>query len=513
MALGSIPARAQIAPQGGEAELEIPAEPSREAAPGEGPASPAATSTAPSTWPSPPPAPVPTPPPSESGAATPSTETAKSAALERRLGELERRNQAVEGALAKQEAATRGEPPWLVRDPEITPFSRPVRTGFLLSAYLQADYLHSQISEDQLQQGGAPLNQDRLYLRRARLRFDRGWDYAAFSLELDANTVSTPVVGIRRAEASVYYQGPNARTLPPIVMVTAGITDLPFGYELYESERSSMFMERSLVSSALWPTKQDAAIKISGAISFVRYGLSLSNGEPVDTRGFPRDPNAAKDLTGRVGVEVPVGSAVRVVGGTSFAQGRGFHAGTSEVKSGLAWNDTNGNGQIDAGEVVAVPGVVASPSQNFDRWAYGLDLGVYVRTPIGETHVYGELIAASNYDRGFRPSDPFGAEHIDTRQFGGYAAVTQEVTRYGFAGFRYSTYDPNSDVLEQRQGLALPKTQTVQTLSPMVGLRLPKRARLFFQYDFTSDYIARDATGVPSDAKNDAWTVRLQADL
>jgi hypothetical protein len=178
------------------------------------------------------------------------------------------------------------------------------------------------------------------------------------------------------------------------------------------------------------------------------------------------------------------------------------------------FNDGNQNGivnLVNADEIQATQAKAAVPSQNFDRWAFGLDLGFYFRTSLGETHVYGELIAASNYDRGFRPSDPIG--DVDVRQLGGYAAVTQEITPYAFAGFRFSTYDPNSDVLEQRQNRQVPKTQTVRTLSPVVGLRLPKRARLFFQYDFTRDYLARDATGVPTDAKNDLWMARLQVDL
>jgi hypothetical protein len=491
--------RAQEAPTPGEADLEVPAEPSK----------------VPQTWavPSAPPSEA-TPPKADTTPPPPVADTNKVADLERRVDELEKRAAAAESARAKREAEEKAEPAWLSRDAEPTPFTRRVRRGFFLSGYVQGDYLHSQLSEDQLQQGGIPINQDRFYLRRARLRVDRGWEYAALAFELDANTVGSPTVGIRRAEASLYYQAPNDAVLPPLVMVTGGVTDLPFGYEQYESERSSMFMERSLVSSALFPTRQDAGIKVSGAIAFVRYGFSLTNGEPVDALGFPRDPNSAKDLTGRVGVDVPIGRTFRITGGSSFATGEGFHAGPGATKPSLVFNDDNQNGivnLINANEVGATQGNAAVPSQNFGRWAFGLDLGFSFRTSLGETHVYGELIAASNYDRGLRPSDPVGG--VDVRQLGGYAAVTQEITPYAFAGFRASTYDPNADVLEHRQNRQLPKTQTIRTLSPVVGVRLPKRARLFFQYDFTRDYLARDATGVPTDAKNDAWTARLQVDL
>src|SRR5262249_33129131 len=129
-------------------------------------------------------------------------------------------------------------------------YSPAAHEGFAIGGYLQADYLHSQASDDQLSQSGAPINLNRFYLRRGRLRVDQGFKYAAATLELDANTISGVDVGIRLAEASLFYRGANPVTVPPIVMLTAGITDLPFGFELTESDRSRTFMERSLASSA-----------------------------------------------------------------------------------------------------------------------------------------------------------------------------------------------------------------------------------------------------------------------
>jgi hypothetical protein len=53
----------------------------------------------------------------------------------------------------------------------------------------------------------------------------------------------------------------------------------------------------------------------------------------------------------------------------------------------------------------------------------------------------------------------------------------------------------------------------VTTYSPLVGIQLPKRARLCFQYDIIKDHLARDVSGVPTDLKNNAWTLRLQVNL
>lgn len=391
-------------------------------------------------------------------------------------------------------------------------FTRPIPDGFKIGGYVQAQYQHNAISEDQLQQGGAPINQDQFLVRRARLRLDRGWDFASATLELDANTVRGPNVGIRRAEGSVFYRGHNDEHLPPLVALSVGVIDVPFGFELADSARVRWFMERSLGSAALFPTEMDAGAKLYGAVSFLRYAVAVINGEPVDEHGFPRDPNSSKDVTGRFGAELAIGDKLELGGGTSFAVGRGFHRGSDATKSNVVWTDTNQDGVAQPAELVGVPGSAALPSENFDRWAMGLDLQIGIQTFLGRSRLYGEAFVASNHDRGFLPSDPI-ATSLDARQAGGYVALTQELTAHGIVGFRAAIYDPNSDIVESRATKILPKTQTVKTFSPLAGLVLPNRARLLFQYDFVRDYLARDAVGVPTDADNDQWTLRLQVDL
>ena len=338
------------------------------------------------------------------------------------------------------------------------------------------------------------------------------WDYASAAVELDANTVRGPRVGIRRAEAAIFYRGSNAKELPPLVALSVGVMDIPFGFELSQSARVRYFMERSQGNLALFPSEPDAGAKLSGAISFVRYAVAFMNGEPVDENGFPRDPNTKKDAIGRFGAEGKLAKKLALGGGTSFAYGKGFHAGQSAGKPSVIWTDSNEDGTHQPGEFVGVPGSAATPSENFERWAIGLDLGLSLTSKLGSSHLYSEVFVASNYDRGYAPSDPVGSG-VDARQLGGYVALSQELLRYGVVGFRASYYDPNSDIIEVRGGRALPKTQTVKTFSPLIGFVLPDRARLLLQYDFVRDYLARDAVGVPADAKNDQFTARLQVEL
>jgi hypothetical protein len=271
-------------------------------------------------------------------------------------------------------------------------------------------------------------------------------------------------------------------------------------------------MERSFGSGALFPTEADLGFKVWGTISYLRYAVALMNGEPLDNRGFPRDPNAAKDVVGRVGVDVKPIELLSVFGGVSFASGKGFHPGGEATKDSFAWSDTDLNGAVTPDELIPIPGSAASPSENFSRWALGLDLGVTFHTRFGNTKLYGEAFVASNYDRGYMPADPV-TTGIDVRETGMYGALVQDVTKYGLAGFRVAYYDPNADVSEERAGEFVPYDQTVLTLSPLVGLKLVGQAKLLFQYDFVSDHLGRDTRGAPADVENDGFTVRLQVEL
>ena len=130
---------------------------------------------------------------------------------------------------------------------------------------------------------------------------------------------------------------------------------------------------------------------------------------------------------------------------------------------------------------------------------------------LGVSRLGAEAVIASNLDRGLLVSDPI-LTGSDVRQLVLSANAVQEVTRWGFAAFRAAYYDPNSDVLEQRAGVFHIRDQSFWVLSPTIGLTLA-RARLVGQYDFVLDSLARDDRGVPTNAKNDQLTIRLQVDL
>lgn len=394
---------------------------------------------------------------------------------------------------------------------EGTNYRRPLRLGFLMWGFVQAQYTANQISEDQLDADGVPLNRNEFEVPRARLRLDHGWKYAFATLELEAGTTNGPPVRMRRAEASLLYRGNATDDVTPPIVLTGGITDIPFGAELGESQRDRLFMERSLPSLAIFPSNADLGAKLWGAYGPIDYAVALVNGEPLAENGWPKDLNAAKDVTGRLGALSQLGKKGQIKGGVSFYVGKGVSPGTPGTKGTLQWVDLNSNGAVDAGEIQGLTGSSAIPSQNFSRFATGLDVGTTWLLPVGPLQVGAEVFVASNMDRGLLPNDPT-LTGANSRQFGASFFFVQGVTRWVGLGFRGAYYDPNSNIVEQRSGTFHLKNQTIWELAPSLALLLD-RARISAEYDFIIDHLGRDSTGVPSNVANNRWTVRLQVDL
>jgi hypothetical protein len=414
---------------------------------------------------------------------------------------------------AKPDAAISGLSPKPLGYEEFWPWVLPP-DGLSVGGFVQAQYENHEDSQDQLNANGGILNKDRFSIRRARVSATGEWEYAAVTLQLDANTTNGPQVDLRKAEASLQYR-PD-RSKPPMIMATLGLFDIPFGFENVEASHTRYFMEPSTASQALFPGQADLGVRLAGALGFFRYTLALQNGEPIGeaTPYVAQDPNAAKDVIARFGFDSQPSRRVQVAGGVSGLTGTGFHPGILASGPSLGWRDTNGNGVVDTGngEIVGVPAQSATPSQNFNRWAVGADLRTSIRWWPGVLKLYGELILAQNLDRGQYVADPILTGQ-DQRELGFYVAALQEVTRWGIVGIRYDYYDPNSNFFDKRGGSLIPSSEVIQTVSPLVGLVLPDRARLLFQYDFISNSYARSAIGIPTQLADNVLTLRLQVQL
>jgi hypothetical protein len=247
-----------------------------------------------------------------------------------------------------------------------------------------------------------------------------------------------------------------------------------------------------------------------GGLGPVRYAVAVQNGVPLDDRpGAVTDVFAAKKtLVGRLGLE-ELNDTFELGVGVSALQGTGFHSGTTETKSALSWRDANQDGLVSLNELVAVPGQAATASSTFERWGVNADGEGGFSTPLGWTRLYAEVTIAQNLDRSLFVADPVSTGY-DLREIAWTASALQEIGPYVLVGLRGDVYNPDADLFEQRRGLFEPVNATLKTVSPLVGVQLPDRARLSFQYDRVFDQLARDSRGIPAALSNDHWTLRLQ---
>ena len=391
---------------------------------------------------------------------------------------------------------------------------RVAKLGVTLSGYVQAQYGMNQVSEDQLLQGGTPINQDRFAIRRGRLRVKGRWKYVRTDFELDASTTRGPTASVRRASVSGVLPNSDPNLLP-LLVASVGLTEIPLGRELQQGQDEILFLERTTGSLALFSGPVDTGVRLDSAYGPLRAQLAVMNGSPLDDRaGGPSalDAVRAPDLVGRFGFDSAPLDYLRLVGGVSFLSGKGFHPGSDATKPVLQWDDSNADGVINAGELVAVAGRGALPSKTFKHWAVAADLDLELRTKYGWSRAYGEVTLAQNLDRALYVADPF-VRGNDMRELSWYVALIQDVTPWGFVGVRYDQYDPNSDLTDNRRGESVPVDATIKTTSPIVGARWPGHGRLTFEYDAVKDKLARDVRGVPTDLKNNQWTLRVQGEF
>jgi hypothetical protein len=399
------------------------------------------------------------------------------------------------------------------REQQASPRVGAADAGLSLGGYLQSDYVIRQSSQDQLNPtSGALLNQDRIMVRRARLLIDYQRTYGGAGLEFDGNTVNGAVARLLGAQASLKLPG-RSSSEPPVVMGSIGAFRVPFGLEVLQSDVDRPFMERTTASRAFFPSEYDLGLRLQGGWRFIRYAVAAMNGEPLDEKTYPAlDPNHQKDIVGRIGVEVSSLKQLFIAFGMSTLYGKGFHSGNLASKGSVSWIDSDGNGSFSSNEATGTPGVSATASRNFARFAVGADLVLSALllpewTHLGATTLYGEFIWANNLDRGILPADPYGVLARDARELGCFVAITQAVTRHGVVGFRYDYYDPDRDRYLRIAGDLVPSDLRYQSWAIMGGL-VASWGRLLLQYDINRNRLGLSQAGTPANLKDNAFTLR-----
>ncbi len=380
-----------------------------------------------------------------------------------------------------------------------------------LSGYVQVDWvLYNQASRNEIDYAtNAPLNQDRFTLRRGHFRVDAEHRFLRAALEVDVNTTNGAQVRPLNAEIGVHWPE-KADPGRPLFELALGIMKIPFGVEVPESDALRPFLERSTMARAFFPGEYDVGARFRAKYRFLEMTLSAMNGHPIGDRVFPAlAPDQKKEVIGHLGVQTNPVQNVEFSLGISADTGNGFHEGTPTTKDELVWRDDNGDGIVQSTEIQVVAGSSARPSQEFHRFALGADARLAVSFAPGfELSLRGELVRASNLDRGLESADPVGAGH-DLHELGWYVGLTQELTSWALLGVRYDRYDPDQDAREQQAAVMVPRDRSYSTLAFLAMLRYAD-ARLALEYDHNHNTLGRNSSGAPARLANDALTVRGQ---
>jgi len=394
----------------------------------------------------------------------------------------------------------------------VAPSSPADKTDVRLHGYLQADGVAwDQSSEDQLAPtSGQPLNQERLLIRHGVFEIDARRGRLLGVLMVEGNTVKGPSFGLNLAEISyLLARQPPAR--PDLAMLSIGLLRIPFGAEVQEYERDRLFFERSNVSRAIFPGIFDLALRLQGRWRALVFQLAMMNGQPMGSGTMAgRDPTAAKDFSGRIGVAMGRGSRLRIDGGLSVLEGTGFHAGTPASKDVLVWHDQNEDGVVQITEIQTIPGSPATPSSTFHRFAAGCDLRVTAMLPrLGELTAFGELVWAANLDRGLVPADPVAGGR-DISELGVMAGLTQALGSHFVLGARFDWYNADLDASEILPVRIVPASLILSTTALLMAWRFTELDRVAVELDLNRNPYGVSSSGMPSNLPSDTLTVRAQ---
>jgi hypothetical protein len=437
-----------------------------------------------------------------------------------------------------------------------------------ITGYIQTDYVVSAESRDQLNDGnqlngpgvlnaqgqlaGAAgqsgdanalvLNQNRFFLRRARLRladrYERGSFAGDYALQVDANTIAGPALGLRDAEIGLTWtlrarQEAKSETIVVggghsdgrerdlRIRVGAGMFRSPFGYDTYQlSHAARLFSEPALLANAFFPGDYDLGVRVQADYRAMYVVAALQNGEPIGGRGLPgRDPNSAKDWFLRLGGRSNIFERVTVEGAVSLTRGSGFHAGTPPTKDSLVWRDFNEDGIAQPAEIQVIRGASATASENFLRWGIGADLRVHIAIPLlGQLMLFGEAATAVNLDRGLRPADPV-VSGAPQRGIGLNGGFVQELGKWFFIGARADHYNARLDASETQGGVLVRASEPFTHYAFAGAFRFLERerftggGRLMVEYAVRRDRLGRDASGTPADLSDNRLTFRMQWEL
>ena len=314
---------------------------------------------------------------------------------------------------------------------------------------------------------GLTTNGDYFRLRRARLKVELAPnDVSRFVMEIDPTLAGGPDNATGTIARNVEAQG-IARWGGDVETVFGmGIFKIPYGWEVLQSDADRPFIERSWWEQNITPGEFDTGAKAYTTALHKRltFQVAVINGETQGEKTFSLlpDTNKGKDVVGRLNYNF----------GPFDLGASGYYGQGSEVS------------------------IATLAFKEYPRYAGNVEAALHHKLlGIGETRILGELNAGQNMDRGVKysfalpglPTDIVNGSVVNRNEFGWFARIEQDITRWATLAFRYDFYTPDTSI-------ALNGRST----EAVVGVvHFTKQLQLMLEYNHFTDNVHSTAPGTP----------------
>ncbi|HEY3414816.1 MAG TPA: porin [Armatimonadota bacterium] len=303
-------------------------------------------------------------------------------------------------------------------------------------------------SKSGIQPGGVQGNYDGFVMRRARLKATyTARDNNQYVLQLAADRGNA----VTMRDAYMSFPLKRATSLDQPLTLTAGQFNIPFGYEIGQSDTDREFPERSRGEGIIFSGERDRGLQVNGSLGnrALQYWLGVFNGGGIGDTGPTTyvDQNSHKDLSARLLYAPPTGT---------LELGVSAYAGKS--------NDPNGT-STTAGKVYS----------DHDRTRYGAELRFY---GIPETAIKGEYVVGKQYNS-WNNSTSSNFDSTNFRYW--YGQITRNIGMKTAVAVRYDSYDPNTN--EPIAGTPLSNFVAIPTLGFLVQRTINPNTKFTVAYE------------------------------
>ena len=385
------------------------------------------------------------------------------------------------------------------------------------SGYLQVQYQFADTCGVQSYNGGnfSAASNNRFMIRRGRFRMDydrkteEGFAKYYFGLQFDG---SERGVNVRDMFGRIYENKFN------FFVVTLGVFNRPFGYELNYSSALRESLERGRMSQIIMNTERDIGVMISfepqdkkNILYPLKIDAGIFNGEGLTG---PVEYDKYKDFITRVSLrKTEILKKVYLSCGISYLSG-GFRGG-SKFNYSVGLNPVN--------NVMMLPdSSVNNIEKKSPRIYRGADMQLSFENPLGKTELRGEYIygtQSATYTTSVTPGAPplnknLTADSVFTRNFNGaYFYLLHTFLKKHQIIFKYDWYDPNSKVsgshINPSYGFSATDIR-YDTFGCGYVLYLNDNLKMTLYYEHPMNEKTSNINGYLKDLKDNTYSCRIQ---